>query len=150
MPTPIGLYRWPSFDAQIDYYTYKDPNSGCWIWLGTLNRGYAMALNKTFGKETKVHRMSYAYYRGAVPSGRDVVIDHLCRVKCCVNPWHMELVTFGENIRRATPFRKPNYNKVKTHCDHGHEFTPANTAITSEGWRRCRECHRIRQLKVAA
>lgn len=35
--------------------------------------------------------------------------------------------------------------RAKTHCLNGHEFTATNTAITKEGWRRCKTCHRIRQ-----
>lgn len=32
-----------------------------------------------------------------------------------------------------------------THCVNGHEFNEKNTSITKQGWRRCKECHRIRQ-----
>lgn len=52
-------------------------------------------------------------------------IDHLCRNRRCVNPTHMEVVTPNENWRRgASPV---GINARKTHCKHGHEFTPENT-----------------------
>jgi len=34
--------------------------------------------------------------------------------------------------------------RAMTHCKNGHEFTPENTGLTKEGWRRCRACHRER------
>lgn len=37
----------------------------------------------------------------------------------------------------------------KTHCKHGHEFTPENI-IWEHGWRRCRTCHNRRQRKRRA
>jgi len=39
--------------------------------------------------------------------------------------------------------------QAMTHCKNGHEFTPQNTAITKEGWRRCKRCHADRQLARA-
>jgi hypothetical protein len=45
------------------------------------------------------HRAFYEDYRGPIPPG--LVIDHLCRVRLCVNPSHMEIVTRGENTRRG-------------------------------------------------
>ncbi|RWO34731.1 MAG: hypothetical protein EOS10_00040 [Mesorhizobium sp.] len=37
--------------------------------------------------------------------------------------------------------------RAKTHCRNGHEFTPANTLLSPEGWRVCRRCHADRQLE---
>ncbi|MGE3712323.1 MAG: hypothetical protein AB7G35_21970 [Hyphomicrobiaceae bacterium] len=34
--------------------------------------------------------------------------------------------------------------RAMTHCKNGHEFTPENTSISKEGWRRCRTCLRDR------
>ncbi|WP_162928334.1 hypothetical protein [Sphingopyxis terrae] len=39
---------------------------------------------------------------------------------------------------------------AKTHCAHGHEWTPENTRITPEGWRNCRTCHREKMRKRTA
>jgi hypothetical protein len=62
------------------------------------------------------------------------VIDHLCRVKACINPAHLEPVTSGENTRRA----------MREACVHGHRFTPDNTYVPADGKRYCRECRRRR------
>jgi hypothetical protein len=42
----------------------------------------------------------------------------------------------------------PDYQRAKTHCPHGHEFTPENTYIrASDGGR---ECHTCRKARAAA
>ena len=85
---------------QQEKWTYRDPNSGCWIWLGFLNRfGYAKSINSSFPKEYFGHRLSWFYHKGKIPNGYE--IDHLCSVRCCVNPNHLEVVTRIENIRRS-------------------------------------------------
>ncbi|HZQ33748.1 MAG TPA: HNH endonuclease [Mycobacterium sp.] len=76
--------------------------------------------------------MSYVALVGPIAAGLHV--DHLCYNPPCVNPAHLEPVTPAENTRRA-------YAR-KTHCKHGHEYTPENTLITPLGRRRCRACHR--------
>jgi hypothetical protein len=37
-----------------------------------------------------------------------------------------------------------------THCKRGHEFTPGNTCLSREGWRRCRACHRAKMRRINA
>ncbi len=71
--------------------------SGCWLWLASTNHnGYGQFMfNKTM---VRAHRFAYELYRGPIPVG--LQIDHLCRVRCCVNPWHMEPVTNRENSLR--------------------------------------------------
>jgi DNA-binding transcriptional regulator YiaG len=66
----------------------------CWIWTGSLNaKGYG----RCFGG--MAHRRYYEEYIGPVPEGR--TIDHLCRVRNCVNPEHLEAVSHAENCRRG-------------------------------------------------
>lgn len=83
------------------------------------------------------HRLAYARVNGAIPEGLE--IDHVCRNKQCVNPLHLEAVTHNENIRR----RYADY----THCVNGHEYTPENTYIRTNGYRDCRVCIRARVKK---
>lgn len=118
----------------------------CWLWTGGLNQdGYGkMSLNS---KTKVVHRWLYEQLVGPIPGG--LQIDHLCRVRNCVNPSHLEPVTPQENIRRGMRgqgyLRGPNKTK-KTHCKNGHEFTNENTYLGKKGHRIiriCRACRRV-------
>ncbi len=74
---------------------YKTP---CWIWQLALSEdGYGHAWE---GKAHKAaHRLYYERYVGPIPDG--LLLDHLCRVRSCVNPEHLEPVTTLENTRRG-------------------------------------------------
>lgn len=115
-----------------------DPSSGCWNWLQYRSpQGYGRF---TFGGKILVaHRWSYERFVGPIPDG--LQLDHLCRNTSCVNPDHLEPVTNAENQRRAA--------EARTHCKHGHEFTPENTS-RSGGRRTCRECARVYKREWAA
>lgn len=70
----------------------------CWIWTGRLTEsGYARF--SCGNRETRVHRAAYEEFVGAIPEGK--VIDHLCRVRKCVNPDHLEAVSQQENVARG-------------------------------------------------
>ena len=74
------------------------PESGCWLWIGSNNRqGYGQL--KWQGRTTLAHRLVYQILKGRIYRNR--VLDHLCRVRCCVNPDHLEPVTGIENNLRA-------------------------------------------------
>lgn len=85
------------------------------------------------------HRVAYELTRGPIPAGME--IDHLCRVRSCVNPDHLEAVTRGENLRRGR-----GKTGAQTHCKRGHELTPENTYryVNRRGYvcRHCRQCRR--------
>lgn len=97
--------------------------SGCWIWAGQIGPdGYAR-LNATRLSSIYAHRFFYEQYKGPIPHG--LTIDHLCRVKCCVNPYHLEAVTQQVNILSGN--NAAAQNAAKTHCPQGHEYTKSNT-----------------------
>lgn len=76
---------------------YTIDENGCWIWQrGLTYKGYG-ACNRD-GFQT-AHRWYYAQLVGQIPEGMQ--LDHLCRVRACVNPGHLEPVTAGENTRRG-------------------------------------------------
>lgn len=117
-----------------------DFSSGCWLWLGAISKkGYA-TLNTGGGRTPLVHKFLYEQKFGCVPAGLE--LDHLCRVRCCVNPFHLEPVTHAENMRRGS-------QATATHCKRGHEFSPENTRIGINGQRFCRECLRKNAREAA-
>jgi HNH endonuclease len=83
---------------RIEEKILPEPNSGCWLWSGCVgSHGYAQIAVKH--GTTVVHKILYEQKFGPVPKGLE--LDHLCRVRCCVNPDHLETVTRRENIRRG-------------------------------------------------
>lgn len=112
---------------------------GCIIWTACTNRaGYGKT---SFHKRGYLaHRAAYELVRGPIPSG--LQLDHLCRVKRCLNPHHLEAVTPAENLRRSDAAL--GRRTAATACPSGHEYDDANTYYSAEGWRCCRECNRLR------
>lgn len=82
---------------------YEVDANGCWIWLGRIN-GFGYGELKCGERRLKAHRVSYEHHVGPIPEGLD--LDHLCRVRPCVNPEHLEPVTRSENIRRGHRARR--------------------------------------------
>lgn len=73
----------------------------CWLWTGAVNaQGYG-ELGRGRHDEGNVlaHCAAYELLVGLVPEGLE--LDHLCRVRRCVNTNHLEPVTHRENMRRA-------------------------------------------------
>lgn len=120
------------------------PN-GCVEWTGSVTAsgyGRLSVARKTY----RAHRVAYALFIGSLPdynhsSPNKLVIDHRCRNKLCVAPWHLELVTDRENILRgAAPTA---VNAAKSECKRGHPFDERNTGTVR--WRgvvRGRSCRR--------
>jgi len=113
----------------------------CWLWTGCIkSNGYG-----TYGKEGKyAHRISYVLTRGEIPLG--LQLDHLCRVRNCVNPDHLEAVTRKENIRRG--MAGSGINSRKTSCIRGHKLSGSNLLVVGKRKKRqCKICSRFRFLK---
>lgn len=66
----------------------------CWLWIGAVqSSGYGSFQGQL------AHRFAHELLVGPIPDGHQV--DHLCRVRLCVNPDHLEAVTAEENVRRT-------------------------------------------------
>lgn len=110
----------------------------CWIWRANKTRG-GYGMFRLSGKMRLAHRVAYELAIGAIPEG--LQIDHLCKERSCVNPFHLEPVTAKENTRRGdAPSAR---HALKTHCPLGHEYTAANLIHRNNGSRQCKVCYRV-------
>lgn len=117
----------------------------CWKWLAGGSWGYGY-FTLSRAKRIRSHRAAFMLLRGKIPEGKE--LDHLCQIRDCVNPSHLEAVTRHEHLLR-------NMNGIigknasKTHCKRGHLLSGTNLKIVN-GTRQCRECLRIRRRRWGA
>lgn len=134
---------WPKVDKGGPVPEHAPHLGPCWIWTGKARtpKGYGY-FSPQGSKHIYVHRWAWEQVNGAIPPG--LTIDHLCRNRGCVNTMHMEVVTRGENLRRAL---RP---KPCPYC--GRSITPPNlrSHVEARPARRpkrlhgqCPECARI-------
>lgn len=115
--------------------------NGCWLWQASgIPAGYGTFSVR--GKKCRAHRVSYGLFVGPVPAEKCVL--HKCDTPKCVNPEHLFLGTHLDNVRdKIRKGRARNGAELKTHCPHGHKYSPENT-YTNKGRRFCRACHNAR------
>ena len=150
---PKGVYvRKPRLltPPELRFWSKVNRTKTCWLWTGAVqSKGYG-----TFGRGRNqdgtmlAHRFSYEQAYGPIP--KDLELDHLCRVRHCVNPSHLEAVTHRENsLRGESPTCVTHRTGV---CRNGHPQTPENQASTSTACRLCVNAHnrlRYRAKRVA-
>lgn len=136
------------FDLPQSFHRNVMPvtESGCWIWLGGVHdKGYG-AYSRKPEKPILAHRFAYLTLKGSIPE--PLQLDHLCRVRLCVNPDHLEAVTRRENILRG--ISPAACAARRTHCAKGHPLAGQNLMLDS-GHRRCVTCRteyeRLRNLR---
>lgn len=139
-----GLKRPPRLDAPILRRLLSKAervDSGCLLWRGVLTpAGYGVIKVRVGNSSLRraAHRLAYEAQRGAIPEG--LVLDHLCRVRNCIEVTHLEAVTQRTNVLRGIgPSAK---NARKSRCQNGHSFDAPNTRFDRFGKRRCRSCDR--------
>lgn len=126
---PVMDRLWAKVDKDGPLPAWAPFLGSCWLWTGGLNgRGYATIGDG--GLTLYVHILTWTEANGPVPDGLE--LDHLCRRPTCCNPAHLEPVTHAKNMARGA-------NAIKTHCPHGHEYTPENT-YRLQGRRFCKTC----------
>ena len=132
--------------ARFEKYVMPEPNTGCWLWIGGVRGdpigGQYGVLRVNARKKESAHRLPYQHWKGTISEG--LVVDHRCRVRRCVNPDHLRLLTFHQNvIQNSKSFQAKN--AAKTECLRGHPFTLENTNVYDgpDGRRRrvCRRCN---------
>lgn len=110
----------------------------CWEFTSLMRDGYGRFWFN--GRSVRAHRWLYERMVTELPP--ELQLDHLCRNRACVNPWHLEPVTARVNTIRGDT--APGRNARKTACLEGHPYEGANLHVTPSGRRVCRACHRRR------
>ena len=112
---------------------------GCWEWTGTHTaKGYGVF---AFADDNYLaHRITFEVYNGKLAAGMEP--DHTCRNRRCVNPDHLEAVTYAENQRRAAPFSASI--GPRTLCHRGHDLTGENRVKNGKNWA-CEICLKARR-----
>lgn len=118
---------------------WHDEDTGCWVWLASLSSGYGQFYTGAGDqkKKWKSHRYAYEVMIGPIPEGLD--LDHLCRNRACINPYHLDPVPNDVNHLRATSFA------LQGACQRGHVDNPRNTRTFPSGKKYCRVCALERQ-----
>lgn len=103
----------------------------CINWWGRRHsQGYGVTRWPASGL---AHRYIFREVWGWLPE-EPHVLDHICRNRLCVNPEHLQVVTRSENTKLGSA------RANKTHCNYGH----SDWAVKGDGYKRCAECHRLR------
>lgn len=128
---------WAKVDKDGPIPEYAPHLGPCWVWKASTTAGYGHFFDKG---QRAAHGWSYEHANGPVPEG--LQLDHLCRVRACVRPSHLEPVTHAENLRRGAGGVISDLRPLApwpTHCLHGHELTERNTGVY-QGRPVCRRC----------
>lgn len=131
---PLGIYPRP---APIERFLTKITicSSGCWLWEGALkDNGYAPF---TYPGGQYAHRFSYEFFVGDISP--DMELDHLCRVRHCANPHHLEVVSSQENTLRGDGAIKDGWCLNQIHYE--------DFYLRPDGDRQCRGCKRDAQRR---
>lgn len=137
LPFKLGRYRDPRAFTADDPRTEKTAG-GCWLWLRTIHpkTRYGMVTDGPRGSGS-AHKAFYRHLVGEVPDG--MVLDHLCRVRHCVNPAHLRVVTQRENLLADGSMALAAQHAAKTACPKcGGEYS-----FDKNGGRFCKPCQRI-------
>lgn len=116
-------------------HVWPCPATGCWIWLGPMNGSYGIfsgarrrgMAHRAISRDA--HRAAWELFRGWIGGPKQLQLDHLCRVTCCVNPYHLDPVTMRENLRRRA-------ESIKQEREWTHRYGPilpiARTSLTPQ------------------
>lgn len=146
----LGYMKIP-VPAEVRFHNLIDTSGDCWLWQGfIMPNGYGTFRvgSLTDGTRRKVyaHRFSYTLYHGEIPPGLE--LDHLCRVRHCVNPDHLEPVTRRTNMMRGIALpRVRAIAAARTHCIRGHLWAENTIYYPSRPNERiCKRCERERKI----
>ena len=73
-------------------------SNGCWNYKSGVNKTTGYCNSSLNGQPMGAHRESYILFKGDIL--KELVVDHLCNNKQCVNPSHLEVKTQAEKLNR--------------------------------------------------
>ena len=100
--------------SPVDYVeedrSYTTP---CWVWKLSKDRGgYGRTRRGTSGRGAQTaHRFYYQERFGTLPAGQD--LHHLCGVRDCVNPDHLEPLPEVEHLRRHASLTVDDVREIR-------------------------------------
>jgi hypothetical protein len=98
----VGNYNPQTAPAR--FWAKVATDGDCWLW-----RAHVMRNGYGYFDKGYAHRWAYQHMVAEIPEGLE--LDHLCRVRNCVNPYHLEPVTHAENHRRRRGIKTGPYKK---------------------------------------
>ena len=131
---------WIMSNCKVEFMAI--PMSECWIWMGTQDQdGYGMVRSSASqGPMRRTHRVAYHLVYGDIPIGMQ--LDHVCRIRKCCNPLHMDVVTLHENVLRGERHKPWLAECVKCGSD--------DIAYRKRGNGRNRECRACKRVRDTA
>lgn len=85
----MRIYEKKPMSERLNKY-YVDPQSGCWVWYGSVDKdGYGRLRGSTNGviEVIRAPRASYELHVGPIPEG--LMVLHRCNNPPCINPEHL-------------------------------------------------------------
>jgi len=117
----FAFFIFPFLALQYGQFSIKN-NQGVW-------RGFP------------AHRVSFVIIGVALDI--NLVVDHKCRNRNCVNPKHLRQVTPRQNVTKNS-MSFVAVNLVKKYCPKGHPYSAKNTGRSKQGFRYCKLCKKIK------
>lgn len=128
----------PSWVRKIEIARVEDAAvpGDCWLWRGAIDKDGGYGRVYVDHKCLYLHRVTYERFVGPIAKG--LHIDHLCRVRACCNPDHLEPVIPATNTKRGA-------RGSQSECKNGHSLSGENLYLNQgrlPGYkhRACRTC----------
>ncbi|QNV40645.1 HNH endonuclease [Rothia amarae] len=115
---------------------YEVDEYGCWIsTYSVASHGYAQVgwQDARYRQVVTAHRASWVYFNGQIPDG--MTVDHMCKVRRCVNPLHLRIMSNVANARGGGGLHKQKPVPTDKKCARGHVVLSYPS-----GALHCREC----------
>jgi hypothetical protein len=132
-------------------HTELDHETGCWLWMGQTDLyGYALLNHADHASKLTVHRLTFEMKYGELADGEE--LHHVCRVRRCVNPKHLEKVGRLAHLEIHAGDQR-ECGRIKgwrgVMCNKRHRYDETGVRIGRDGhgyeYRICLECERERR-----